>query len=344
MKPPTIPDIDVTLVDKAISLWRSGELVAIPTETVYGLAADASNGHAVAKIYAMKSRPQFNPLIIHVADVATAKRYVEWNAAAQSLADAFWPGPLTLVLRRRADCSISELASAGGDTLAIRIPSHPVALQLLAAFGGGIAAPSANRSGRVSPTTAEHVRAEFGDALTLIIDGGACDVGLESTVVDVSGNGAAVLRPGAVTREMLATALREAVAVEFGVHSVSGPLGEQGVSPQGVGGKAPPANEMLKSPGMLASHYAPSIPVRMEARQVAADEALLAFGAAPLSGAGAMRNLSASGDVVEAAANLFAHLRALDDSRFRAIAVMPIPNTGVGEAINDRLARASAGR
>jgi L-threonylcarbamoyladenylate synthase len=306
-------------VDKAISLWRSGELVAIPTETVYGLAADASNGEAVAKIYAMKARPQFNPLIIHVVDVATAKRYVEWNADAQLLANAFWPGPLTLVLRRRADSPISALASAGGGTLAIRIPAHPVARQLLAAFGGGIAAPSANRSGRVSPTTAAHVRAEFGDALPLIIDGGACDVGLESTVIDLSGDALAVLRLGAITREMLEKTLGRPLAVS----SDSG---------------AP------KSPGMLLSHYAPSIPVRMGAKQVAADEALLAFGAAPLSGAGAMLNLSASGDVVEAAANLFAHLRALDDGRFRAIAVMPIPNTGVGEAINDRLTRASAGR
>lgn len=329
--------LDAGLVDNAVRLWRSGELVAIPTETVYGLGADASNGEAVARIYSVKSRPQFNPLIVHVADVATAQRYVEWNIMAEILAKAFWPGPLTLVLKRRADCAISELVSAGGETLAIRIPAHPVARQLLTAFGGGIAAPSANRSGRVSPTTAAHVRAELGDAIPLIIDGGACEVGLESTVLDVSADAPVLLRPGSVTREMIEGVVSRQSSVvskemrtdKFNSRAATGaPLP---TAPLGV----------FKSPGMLESHYAPSLPVRLNVNEVNAGEALLAFGPQPLSGAAAALNLSPRGDLIEAAANLFAHLRALDDQRFSAIAVMPIPNQGVGDAINDRLSRAA---
>lgn len=320
MKRTGTPYIDESLVDKAITIWRGGQLVAMPTETVYGLGADATNGEAVARIYSVKSRPQFNPLIVHVADVATAKRYVEWNALAERLAAEFWPGSLTLVLRRRADCSISELVSAGGDTLAIRIPSHPTALKLLAAFGGGIAAPSANRSGRISPTSAAHVRDELGESVKLIIDGGVCAVGLESTVLDISGSAPLLLRPGSITREMLGRFL----VSEYDLSS-------------------PSQDKPLKSPGMLAAHYAPSIPVRLNATHVAADEALLAFGAVPLTGAGVTLNLSARGDLFEAAANLFSHLRALDDRRHRTIAVMPIPSQGIGEAIMDRLKRASAG-
>lgn len=299
-------------MDKAISLWKAGELVAIPTETVYGLAADATNGEAVARIYSTKGRPQFNPLIVHVAYVGMAERYVEWTDEAEKLADAFWPGPLTLVLKRRADCPISELVSAGGDTLAIRCPQHPVAHQLIAAYGEGIAAPSANRSGRVSPTTAQHVREEFGDAV-FVIDGGPCRHGIESTVVDLSGAAPAILRPGSITRQML--------------EKVLGPLGE--------------AEGGIKSPGQLESHYAPNLAVRLNATTVDADEALLAFGPTPLAGAGAVLNLSAGGKLHEAAANLFAHLRALDDARYKAIAVMPIPEEGLGEAINDRLRRAA---
>lgn len=311
--------IDALLVDKCVSLWRAGQLVAIPTETVYGLGADATNGEAVARIYSVKSRPQFNPLIVHVADVATAQRFVEWNDTAEKLAAAFWPGPLTLVLKKLpvASCQlpVSELVSAGGDTLAIRIPAHPVAQQLLRAFGGGIAAPSANRSGRVSPTTAQHVVEELGDVLPLIIDGGPCDVGLESTVVDVSGAQPVVLRPGSVTRAMLEATLGHAA--------------QAASSGEGV----------LKSPGQLASHYAPTLPVRLNATEAQPGEALLAFGdAVP---AGATLNLSPTGNLLEAAANLFAHLRALDDPHYTAIAVMPIPMDGVGEAINDRLARAA---
>lgn len=322
MNRPQIPYIDVGLVDNVVSHWRAGEVAVIPTETVYGLGADATNGQAVAKIYTIKSRPQFNPLIVHVADVATAKKYVEWNEAAETLAQKFWPGPLTLVLKRRADCPISELVSAGGDTLAIRVPAHPVALQLLKAFGGGIAAPSANRSGRVSPTTAQHVRDELGDAVAYIVDGGPCEVGLESTVLDLSGDMPVILRPGAITRAMLGEALNHK-APEIAKTDLNHDTSS------------------IKSPGMLASHYAPSIPVRLNATHVAEGEALLAFGPAQLAGGITTLNLSAKGDLIEAAANLFSHLRVLDKTHHRAIAVMPIPNEGIGEAINDRLSRAS---
>ena len=314
MKPAQILPLDASLVDKAVRRWKAGETVAIPTETVYGLAADACNGAAVARIYALKSRPQFNPLIVHVADAAMAQRYVQWNDHAQALADAFWPGPLTLVLKRRSDCPISELVSAGGDTLAVRVPAHPLTRQLLQAFGGGLAAPSANRSGRVSPTTAQHVRDEFADAV-MVVDGGACDVGIESTVVDLSGDAPGILRPGSITRAML-----------------EGIIGELAEAKQG---------SSLLSPGQMESHYAPSIPVRLNATDVGGDEALLAFGT-PLSGAAKTENLSQSGDLIEAAANLFSCLRALDDPALRGIAVMPVPTDGIGEAINDRLQRAAA--
>ena len=319
MNQPQILHIDDALVDKAVTHWRAGQLVAMPTETVYGLGADATNGEAVARIYSVKSRPQFNPLIIHVADARAANRYVEWTDEADALADAFWPGPLTLVLKRRMRSRISELVSAGGDTLAIRMPSNPVALQLLQAFDGAIAAPSANRSGRVSPTTAQHVRDELGDAISLIIDGGPCDVGVESTVLDLSGAVPVLLRPGSVTREMLKPIMPNL---------------------QSTASKS----SVAKSPGLLESHYAPSIPVRLNAVDVNAGEALLAFGADVPSGAAKLLNLSQTGNLLEAAANLFAHLRALDDPRFSAIAVMPSPANGVGEAINDRLKRAASPR
>jgi L-threonylcarbamoyladenylate synthase len=322
MKLPHMLHIDDALVDNAVTLWRTGQLVAFPTETVYGLGADATHGEAVARIYAAKSRPQFNPLIIHVADARAACRYVEWTDGAETLADAFWPGPLTLVLKRRPRSRISELVSAGGDTLARRVPAHPVAQQLLQAFNGAIAAPSANRSGRVSPTMAQHVMDELGDVLPLIIDGGPCAVGVESTVLDLSGEGPVLLRPGSVTREMLNGVLsRESFVVSDSQSTLH--------------------DSRLKSPGMLASHYAPALPVRLNAITVNADEALLAFGPQVPAGAARTLNLSETGDVIEAAANLFAHLRALDDAAFRAIAVMPIPADGVGEAINDRLKRAA---
>ncbi len=317
MNPPKILHIDATLVDKTIAHWNAGELVAMPTETVYGLGADATNGEAVAKIYSVKSRPQFNPLIVHVATIEIAQRYVEWTSIALGLAKAFWPGPMTLVLKRRANCPITELVSAGGDTIAIRIPAHPVAQQLLTAWGGAIAAPSANRSGRVSPTTAEHVRDEFGTAIP-IIDGGACEVGLESTVIDATGDAPIVLRPGSITRAMVEKAL--------GIPCAS---------------SAPTAGTQ-RSPGQLESHYAPSIPVRLNATSAEETEALLAFGPNVPTGAGTTLNLSPTGNMLEAAANLFAYLRALDNGYHSCIAVMPIPTEGIGEAINDRLKRAAA--
>jgi L-threonylcarbamoyladenylate synthase len=333
MKPKKILDVDAPLVDNAITLWRMGELVAMPTETVYGLGADATNGQAVAKIYSVKSRPQFNPLIVHVADVATAQKYVQWNDTAEMLARAFWPGPLTLVMKRRLYCRISDLVSAGGDTIAVRIPSHPLVQKMLAGFGGGIAAPSANRSGRISPTCAQHVREELGDNVKLIVDGGACTVGLESTVLDISGAAPTLLRAGTITRK----------AIEALLYPEEDKANKK--TPQAAyrGLRTPDMDDGLKSPGMLASHYAPSIPVRLNVEEVAEDEALLAFGE-PLNGAATTLNLSETGDMLEAAANLFAHMRALDVPTHRAIAVMPVPNIGVGEAINDRLWRASAGR
>ena len=323
MRSPPTPDVDVTLVDKAISLWKSGQVVVFPTETVYGLGADATNAHAVARIYEVKSRPRFNPLIVHVASIDRAKTYGVWNHAAEVLAHHFWPGPLTLVCARTADCPISDLVSAGGDTVAIRIPRHPTALALLHAWEGGIAAPSANRSGRVSPTSAEHARAELGDAVPLIIDGGLCDIGLESTVIDVSGDHPVILRPGGITRPMLHPLVeKNRFELRF-AHDDAG-------------------HGTLKSPGQLASHYAPCIPVRLNARDVASTEALLAFGTPVPAGAKRVMQLSERGDLVEAAANLFSALHTLDSKDYACIAVMPIPETGIGEAINDRLRRAAA--
>lgn len=305
----------------AVKRLQEGKLVAIPTETVYGLAVDACNDAAVAQIFALKGRPSFNPLIVHVPDISVALNYVQWNDIAAQLAGTFWPGPLTLVLPRLDDCPVSYLASAGGDSLAVRMPSHPITSSLLEAFGGGLAAPSANRSGRISPTSAAHVQAEFPTEDLIILDGGACMVGIESTVVDcTSGDYAIILRPGSITKDMLA---------ETGVWVQS--------QHDDNGGE-------FKSPGMLASHYAPNLTVRMNVDAVQADEALLAFGPQPLAGAAKTLNLSEDGDMVEAAANLFAYLRELDQSHFKAIAVMPIPYEAIGIAINDRLARAAAGR
>ncbi|MFZ4124610.1 MAG: L-threonylcarbamoyladenylate synthase [Rickettsiales bacterium] len=305
--------IDFSVEEKVLSLWKSGELVGIPTETVYGLSADAESDLAVAKIYSMKSRPQFNPLIIHVANIEVAKKYAHWNPLAEKLAQKFWPGPLTIVLPTAEPTVLSTLALAGGKTVALRAPSHPTFHVLLEKWGRGIAAPSANKSGRVSPTTAQHVRDEFGETL-YVVDGGACDVGIESTVVDVTDEtGVAILRKGIITQEQL-----EAVV----------PI---------IAAK----DEVIKSPGMLLHHYAPSIPVRLNATRVEGDEALLAFGANVPSGARTTLNLSPSGNLIEAAANLFTYLRQLDDAKHKAIAVVEIPNEGVGEAVNDRLRRAS---
>lgn len=302
-------------IARAGRLLRSGQLVALPTETVYGLAADATNPRAVTAIFTAKRRPRFNPLIIHVARRSDAARLVHFDRRARALAAAFWPGPLTLVLRRRAQSPIALLAGAGLDTLAIRMPDHPVARAAIRAAGRPLAAPSANRSGRVSPTTAAHVAAELGNRAALILDGGPCRVGIESTVLDISGPRAILLRPGGVSREALAAV---------------------------IGAVAQPRTAAtLRSPGLLASHYAPARPVRLNVRRPRAGEAFLAFGAAP---AGTTEQLSATRDLAEAAANLFAALRRADRAPFRAIAVAPIPRSGLGAAINDRLRRAAAPR
>jgi L-threonylcarbamoyladenylate synthase len=305
-------------VAEAARLVVAGRLVAIPTETVYGLAADAGNDAAVAAIFAAKDRPHFNPLIVHVPGAAAADRLGRLDQRAAGLIARFWPGPLTLVVPRRPRARLSLLVSAGLDTVALRAPAHPVAQALLRLCGRPLAAPSANRSGRISPTSAQHVAEGLGAAVDLILDAGPCPVGIESTVIDLCGERPRLLRPGGVTLEQLRAALGE---VEIG------------------GDEARPS-----SPGQLASHYAPEHPLRLEATAVAADEALLAFGRAPLDGALITRNLSPSGDLAEAAAHLFAFLRELDRSGARAIAVMPIPDDGLGRAINDRLRRAAAPR
>ena len=300
----------------AAQALRRGELVAFPTETVYGLGADATNGRAVAAIFTAKGRPRFNPLIAHVPDVAAVERLARLGELGRKLAAAFWPGPLSLVMAKREGCPVSDLATAGLDTIALRVPSHPVAQALLRAADRPVAAPSANRSGHVSPTTAAHVEADLGAHVAMILDGGPTSVGLESTVVDVTGDEAVILRLGGVSREAIARVL--------GVSAIARAEGEPG---------------RPSSPGMLARHYAPKAKLRLEARDVRQGEALLAFGPALPEHSGPIVNLSPSGDLVEAAANLFAALRTLDGSGAAAIAVMPIPNEGLGEAINDRLRR-----
>jgi len=292
-------------VTHAAELIRQGKLVAFPTETVYGLGCDATNDRAVAAVFEAKGRPQFNPLIVHVRDRNEAEIIGTFDGRARSLADRFWPGPLSLVLPRRAEGKVSLLATAGLDTVAVRAPAHPLARELLAAARVPIAAPSANRSGEVSPTRAEHVTV----AADMVLDGGPCRIGLESTVLDLTGAQPAILRPGAVTAEEIAALI--------------GPL-------------APPGTE-IRSPGMLARHYATRLPLRLEAREARPGEALLGFGPA----ARTALNLSPEGDLVEAAANLFAMMRALDNPPHTGIAVMPIPSHGLGAAINDRLRRAA---
>ena len=314
-------------VAEAARLLRAGELVAFPTETVYGLGADARNGRAVAAVFEAKGRPHFNPLICHFPDTEAAFAEVIADDRARALAAAFWPGPLTLVLPRRTECRIDLLAGAGLDTLAVRVPAHPLALALLRAAAIPVAGPSANRSGAVSPTTAEHVLEGLSGRIAAVLDGGACDVGVESTVLDVAMGGAALLRPGGVPVE----------AIEEVIGKVSRPF------PISAAEKT----RTLRSPGMMLSHYAPNLPVRLGAVDVAADEALLAFGP-PLPGAGLVWQLSEAGDLREAAARLFAGLRHLDaeggQRGLTRIAAMPIPESGLGAAINDRLARAAAPR
>jgi L-threonylcarbamoyladenylate synthase len=303
-------------------LLRAGETVAFATETVYGLGADATNDRAVAEIFAVKQRPQFNPLICHYPDTDAALANVTANARARRLAARFWPGPLTLVVSRRETCPVSPLASAGLDTLAVRVPAHETALRLLREVGRPIAAPSANVSGRVSPTTAEHVLDDLTGRIAAVIDSGQCRLGVESTVLDVSGEEPILLRPGAATLEA--------------IEAVIGPV--QSIAE--IQGRP-------RSPGLLISHYAPKLAVRLDAPSVYADEALLAFGP-PLPGAGAMFQLSENADLTEAAARLFVGLRYLDAEAvalgLRRIVVMPVPDHGLGLAINDRLRRAAAPR
>jgi L-threonylcarbamoyladenylate synthase len=326
--PPTtrVVTADAAAIAEVLRCLAAGGLVAFPTETVYGLGADATNGRAVARLYEAKGRPRFNPLIAHVTDRAAAQALACFNADAARLADAFWPGPLTLVLPKAAGCPVAELATAGLESIAVRVPNHAVAREILAAWGRPVVAPSANRSGHVSPTTAAHVLADLRGRIDLIVDGGATPVGVESTIVACLEQ-PVLLRPGGVARDAIERVLVRPLAC-----------------PQ------PDATAMQDAPlapGMLASHYAPHTPLRLDARRVEDGEALLAFGSRlpdGFEGAVRLANLSARGDLIEAAANLFSHLRALDSANARAIAVMPVPHDGLGEAINDRLARAAAPR
>ncbi len=303
-------------IAEAASALRAGELVAFPTETVYGLGADATNDRAVAAIFATKGRPQFNPLIVHVPDVEAAHGIVDLPPVAERLAAEFWPGALSLVAPRRMDSILSLLLSAGLNTVAIRVPAPEGARALLRAAGVPVAAPSANISGRISPTTAQHVAMELGDHVAIILDGGPCAIGLESTVVDTTSSPPTLLREGGVTAEDIESHLGLTLMI------------------------ANSDDTAPKSPGMLTSHYAPGCPLRMNAAKAQSGEALLGFGAAP----DAAINLSPTGNLTEAAANLFASLRMLDTPTCNVIAVMPIPETGLGRAINDRLRRAAAPR
>ena len=314
-------------IARAARVLAAGGLVAFPTETVYGLGADAGNGAAVARLYEAKGRPRFNPLIAHVPDIAAARALARFNESAERLAAAFWPGPLTLVLPKRPDCPVAELATAGLDTIAVRVPSHPVARDILVAGARPIVAPSANRSGQVSPTTAQHVLADLRGRVELIVDGGPTPMGLESTIV------ACLDRPMLLRLGALPRAEIERVAA-LALPAPSEPA-------------AVDSEELPLAPGQLVSHYAPRARLWLNARRVEAGEVLLALGPTLVEGsehAARVLNLSPRGDLIEAAANLFSHLRALDGCGAAVIAVMPVPHTGLGEAINDRLKRAAAPR
>lgn len=309
-------------------MLKSGKLVAFPTETVYGLGADATNADAIAGLYAAKGRPTFNPLIVHVDSLASARKLAPFGIGALAVANAFWPGPLTLVLRRRPDCPVSELASAGLDTIALRVPSDPIAQAIIAAAGVPIAAPSANRSGRVSPTEARHVISDLDGKIDGIVVGPSATIGVESTILSFLTDPPTLLRPGAVTRDAIEQALGHRVQIVGGYWDGSTPTGPV-------------------APGQLESHYAPSARVRLDAEDIRAGEAALLFGPNPPHGIEHARiaiNLSETGNTIEAAARLFTALRELDASGARTIAIMPIPDTGLGEAINDRLLRAAAPR
>lgn len=303
-----------TALEEALSILRKGGLIGLPTETVYGLAADATQDLAVASIFEKKKRPTFNPLIIHGPSREAFEDHVLWNETAEKLAKAFWPGPLTLVLPRRSSSALSLLASAGLSSLAVRIPHHPVALALLHQFGKLLAAPSANLSGKISPTQASHVAEDFPDLF--ILDGGETTVGLESTIVDVTGPSPLLLRPGGTSHEKI-----EAL------------IGSLEISSQ----------DFIKAPGMMKSHYAPNLPLRLNAQTPSDGEAYLAFGPTSYRGQNVL-NLSQKGDLTEAAANFFKMLRLLDHPDFYRIAIAPIPFHGLGVALNDRLQRAAAPR
>lgn len=311
--------VDIAL-DEALAAIAAGEPVAIPTETVYGLAADAANGRAIARIYEAKGRPRFNPLIAHVDTLEMAERIGRFDPLSRQLAQAFWPGPLTLVLPLQPGAAVHALVTAGLDTVALRMP-RGFAATLVAALGRPLAAPSANRSGRISATTAEAVAADLGTRIPLIVNGGPTPVGVESTILKVEDGRLLLLRAGGVTAEEIEAATGQKVE-------------------RGAGGR-------IEAPGMLASHYAPDARVRLNATEVLPGEALLAFGPVRAKGAErakAVLNLSAAGDLGEAATNLFSHLQALDDSGASMIAAEPVPHHGLGAAINDRLSRAAAPR
>ncbi|MFV2001442.1 MAG: L-threonylcarbamoyladenylate synthase [Paracoccaceae bacterium] len=302
---------DAAGIGRAAALLRAGQLVAFPTETVYGLGADARNNSAVARIFAAKNRPRSNPLIVHVADLHAAREIADFDARATRLAEAFWPGPLTLLVALKHNAGLSPDITAGLNTIAIRVPEHPLARDLLREFAGPVAAPSANPSGRLSPTSAAHVLAGLGGRIAAVLDGGACEVGVESTIIGLDPV-PTLLRPGGLPAEIIEACLGQ-------------PLSSLNAQPR------------PSAPGQLAVHYAPCAALRLNAASREQGEVLLGFGAA-----GCDLNLSASGDLVEAAANLFHHLRALDDGNPGVIAVSPIPDHGLGRAINDRLRRAAA--
>ncbi len=323
----TGPAAVLTDPDRAASLLLAGGLVAFPTETVYGLGADATNARAVAAIFDAKERPLFNPLICHYPDARSAFAHVLPTELALRLAEAFWPGPLTMVLPRRVTCPVALLASAGLDTLAVRVPAHPLAMALLRAIDRPVAAPSANRSGRISPTTAAHVHQELDGRIDAVLDGGPCAVGLESTVLDLCGTRPCLLRPGGVSPEA--------------IEAITGPVSRPVTPAQAE------AARNLRSPGLLVSHYAPHLPLRLDAAAAEPDEALLAFGLPP-PGAAILHQLSENCDLAEAASRLFAGLRQLDIAGtrlgLRGIVAMPVPRHGLGLAIRDRLQRAAAPR
>lgn len=299
---------------QASEILKNGGLVAFPTETVYGLGADATQDRPVARIFEAKGRPEFNPLIVHCSELDQIKTLVDWTDAAQALADAFWPGPLTLVLPLRAGSGISRLVTAGLDSLAVRMPAAPVAQNLLRAFGGPVAAPSANRSGQISPTRAAHVMADLGDRIDALVNGGACSVGLESTILGMTGTPPTLLRPGGITQEALSAVLQTRIALRRDTDGIT-------------------------APGQIQSHYAPRAAVRLNAVEFEPGEARLGFGPVACD-----LNLSPTGDMTEAAANLFENLHRLDATGAQTIAISPIPHLGLGVAINDRLSRAAAAR